>query len=128
MKTTTKIYIAAAALAAFAIIAGGLWSGHRIRTLERAVESSRADSETLEQKALVKETDANAYREKIAYLEHELAELKEQGTKQDEKLERLNTNSRTARSDADRARRARVVAADAGTLCDKLAGLGHPCE
>ena len=128
MTTITKIYIAAAALAALAVIAGGVWSGHRIRTLERAVGTGKTNAEALEQKATEKEIDAGAYRQKIIHLEHQLDELKETGRKQDEKLETLNTNSRVARGDADRARRTRVVAADAGKLCEKLAELGHPCE
>ena len=127
MKLATKLYIAAAALAALAIVAGGLWSGYRIRSLERNVDSAKTKAETLEAAATARESDAAAYEQKIAYLERQLIELKEITRKQDETLEKLNTNSRTAREHTDRARRARTVPTDAGTLCDKLAGLGHPC-
>jgi septal ring factor EnvC (AmiA/AmiB activator) len=128
MKLATKLYIAAAVLVALLIVGGGLVSGYRIRSLERNVDSAKTKAETLEQTASTRESDAAAYEQKIAYLERQLIELKEITRKQDERLEKLNTNSRTAREHTDRARRARTVASNAGSLCDKLAGLGHPCE
>ena len=128
MKTATKIYITAAAVLALTIAAAGLWSGYRIKTLERTVDSAKADAETLEQTAQRNEADAAAYRQKIAYLERQLDEFRDIARKQDEKLEKSNSNVRAARSDADRARRTSVGPTDAVKLCAKLAELGHPCE
>lgn len=128
MNLATKLYIAAAVLVALTIVGGGVWSGYTINRLKRNVDSAKTKAETLEQTASARESDAAAYEQKIAYLERQLIELKETTRKQDERLEKLNANSRSARGDADRARRARSVPTDAGTLCDKLAGLGHPCD
>jgi chromosome segregation ATPase len=128
MKIATKVYIAAAAALAFLIIAAGLISSLRTRSLEGQIERSVQNAETLEHKAAEAETDSAAHREKISYLERQLAELKQTGRRQDEKLETLNNNSRAAREHADRARRTSSVASNARELCKKLADLGHPCE
>ena len=128
MKTATKVYIAAAAAIALVIVTAWIVSSLRTRSMERLIERSIQNAETLERKAAEAETDSEAYREKISYLEQQLAEIKQTGRKQDEKLETLNTNSRAARRDADRARRTRTVSTDTAELCKKLAGLGHPCE
>ena len=128
MKTATKVYIAAAAAIALVIVTAWIVSSLRTRSMERLIERSIQNAETLERKAAEAETDSEAYREKISYLEQQLSELKQTGRKQDEKLETLNTNSRAARRDADRARRTRTVSTDTAELCKKLAGLGHPCE
>jgi chromosome segregation ATPase len=128
MKTATKVYIGAAAALAFLIITAVITVSLRTRSLDRQIERSVQNAETLERKAAEAETDSAAYREKVSYLERQLAELKQTGRKQDEKLETLNNNSRAARGDADRARRNGTVASSARELCKKLANLGHPCE
>ena len=128
MRTATKLYIAAAVLAVLAIAIGGIWSGRTITRLERNVDTAKTKAETQEQATASRELEAAAYEQKIAYLERQLGELKELTRKQDEKLEKLNINSRHARGDADRARRTRSVPTDTAELCEKLAELGHPCE
>ena len=128
MKTATKVYIAAAVALAFLITMAVIISNLRTRSLQRGIERSVQNAETLERKAAEAETDSAAYREKVSYLERQLAELKQTGRKQDEKLETLNNNSRAAREHADRARASGNVPSNARELCKKLADLGHPCE
>ena len=76
---------------------------------------------------MAKEMEAAGYKQKIEYLEGKLAEIQTIARKQDEELEKLNTNTHSARTDVDRARRTSSITADADELCQKLAELGHAC-
>ncbi len=127
LTTQTKIYIVIAA-GFIALIAGAAaWSNYRIRSLENRVESAKRSADRSQQAAVQKEAEAETHRQKIAYLERLLGETEQLARKQDEKLEKLNSDSRRARGDVDRARRTRAVPAGAVELCEKLADLGHPC-
>ena len=130
MTLRTKIYLglAAAAILAAAILSGGAWSSYKIKRLETAVEKTKQIGIQKEQLAATKELEAAEYKQKIDYLERQLSEIQISKRRQDEKLEMLNANSRSARGDVERARRTRAIGADAGELCAKLAELGHPCE
>ncbi len=127
MSIRTKIYIIAAVIAAVIIGGAAAWTGYRIQTLERAVEKAKGDGNSLQQEAIRKEADAAVFVEKIEYLERQIGELQNSARKQDEKLEKYNSNSRRARGDVDRARDTRTVPTDTTRLCEKLAELGHPC-
>ncbi len=127
ITTQTKIYIVIAAVFVALIVGAAAWSNYRIRSLENRVESVKRSADRSQQAAIEKETEAEVYKQKIAYLERLLGETGQLARKQDEKLEKLNSDSRRARGDVDRARRTSAVPTNAVELCEKLAGLGHPC-
>ncbi len=127
MKLQTKIYIAIAAAFLLALTFNWLWSDHRIAKLAGESRDAIGRAETLEQYAVQKESETAEYKQKIDYLEHQLAEIQQLARKQDEELEKLNSITNNARADVERARRTRSVAATADELCQKLAELGHPC-
>ena len=130
MTFTTKTYIAigAAILLATGIIGGWLWSNYKISRLESSIAAAKENAANKEQQAAAKEIEAAEYKQKIEYLETQLAEIGGLARKQDEDLEKLNVTSRGARADVERARRTRPVAATAKQLCQKLAQVGHPCD
>jgi predicted trehalose synthase len=130
MKLTTKTYIAigAAVLLIAGILGSWLLSNHKISRLERAVATAKALANEKESHAIAKEIEAAEYKQKIEYLETQLAEIGGLARKQDEELEKLNVISHGARGDVERARRTRSVAATAEQLCQKLAEVGHPCD
>lgn len=129
MKTHIKIHIAIA-LAAILTIAIFIYvlSNIRIANLESEVAKAKQIATQKQQTAAERELEAAEYKQKIEYLETKIDEINQLARKQDEELEKLNLNSRNARSDADAARRTRTVAATNAELCQKLAELGHPCE
>lgn len=130
MTMRTKIYIgfAIAAILAAGIFGGAEWSNHKIAKLESAVERAKQLAEGSRQLAGKREIEAAEYKQKIEYLERQLTDIQTIARKQDYELEKLNDNSGRARIDADRTRRTRSIAANAGELCKKLAELGHGCE
>jgi uncharacterized protein HemX len=130
MTFTTKTYVAIAAvvLLTIAIFGGYLWSNHKIARLERSVADAKHNADQKESQATAKEIEAAEYKQKIEYLEKQLAEIGGLARKQDEELEKLNAISRSARGDVERARRTRSVAETADELCAKLAEVGHPCD
>ena len=128
MKTTTKIYIGIAVAAALASLMAGLWQSHTITKLERGVRDAKQAAGEKETQAAAKEIEAAQYKQKIEYLEHQLADIQTKTRKQDEKLEKAGNNSRNARDRVERAKRTRSIDADAAELCAKLAELGHACE
>ncbi len=127
ITTQTRIYIVIAAGVIALIVGAAAWSNYRIRSLENRVESAKRSADRSQQAAVQKEAEAETYRQKIAYLERLLGENEQLARKQNEKLEKLNSDSRRARGDVDRARRTRAVPTNAVELCEKLADLGHPC-
>ena len=129
MNTNLKIYLAGVVVLAGAVfIVGGLWSGHKIATLEREVETAKTLAVEKQTAADNLEQEANQYKAKTEYLEQQLAELQARAKKQDEELESLSKTTNSARADVDRARRVRSVATTADQLCAKLAELDHPCR
>jgi len=127
-QTKTYIAIGIAVIFAIGIIGGATWSNRKIATLESEVEQRRSEADSIQRSALEREIEAAVYKQKIDYLDAQLAEIKNIARKQDEELEKLNTNSRTARRDVDRARRTRAIEATTGELCAKLAELGYACR
>ncbi|MEJ7624078.1 MAG: hypothetical protein WKF34_08785 [Pyrinomonadaceae bacterium] len=128
MNLKTKLYIAAAAVFAVVLIGGAAWSHREVGKLEIKVARAKTDAERQALDARAREIEAASYREKIAYLEAKLTDIQQLARKQDEELEKLNSNTHRARGDVNRARRTRSVAVTANELCQKLAELGHGCE
>lgn len=114
---------------AFVLFGGRAWSSFEIRSLEKAVAAAKEDAANKEKLAKAKEIEAAAYREKLEYLESNLAEIQKAAKVQDEKLEKAKNNVAGARDDVRRAAAIRTIAdTDTNELCAKLAELGHPCE
>ena len=130
MKPQTKIYIGLgiAAIFAIGILGGAAWSGLQIAKLESEVETAKGLADDAGQRAEQKEIEAAEYKQKIEYLEGQLADIQTIARKQDEELEKLNDNSGRARVDVERTNHTRSIAATADELCKKLAELGHGCE
>ena len=130
MKPETKIYIGLgiAAIFAIGILGGAAWSDHKIAKLESAVETAKGLADDAGQRAEQKEVEASEYKQKIEYLEGQLADIQTIARKQDEELEKLNNNSGRARSDVERASSTGSIATTTDELCAKLAELGHGCE
>ena len=129
MNTQTKIYIgiALAALTIAAFIGSSLWTTRKFTKLESELRDARQIAETADKLAATREIEAAEYKQKIAYLESQLTETANQARKQDEHLEKLNTNSRDARRNVERARRTRPTTTTDTELCQKLAEVGHGC-
>jgi predicted nucleic acid-binding Zn-ribbon protein len=100
----------------------------RIARLEAATEKASITADAAVRTVALRETEAAAYKEKIAYLETTLGEIRERADKQDEQLEKITIAGRGARNYYNRARAARSVPATSAELCEKLAALGHPCD
>src|SRR5438874_7308583 len=84
MNTQTKIYIglAIAAIFALGILGGAALSDYKIHELENAVENAKGDADQKQQLAAAKETEAAQYKQKIEYLEQQLAEIQTIARKQ----------------------------------------------
>ena len=128
MTQKTKIYIGIAAVIFIAILGTHFWQSHKIAGLENSVRDAKQVAEEKRETAAAKELEAAEYKQKIEYLEHQLADVQTKTRKQDEKLEKLNVNSRDARGDVERAKRTRTIDTTADQLCAKLAQLGHSCS
>lgn len=129
MTIQQKIYIGVgiSAIIAFGILAGSSWSNYKIGKLEKEVTEVKTVADASQEAASMKEIEAAEYKQKIEYLEYQLTLIQTIARKQDEELEKLNTNSRTARDGVERAKRTRAINATADELCAKLAELGYPC-
>ena len=132
MKIPTDRLIFAAACAAALVIAAiaitTAISNARTAKLEREAEAAKSRAETLERAAEKQEAEAARYREKIGYLEKNLADIGAIARKQDEELENYKRDVSDARGSFERAKRVRSIDATAEQLCAKLAELGHGCE
>jgi len=130
MTKTANIYIAVglATFLALGIFGGAALSDHKIATLQDAVESEKQKAASIEHEADDAERRAAEYKQKIEYLTQQIGEIQAIARNQDEELEKLNGNSSHARSDVERSKRIRAIAAGHDELCAKLAELGHSCE
>ena len=128
LRTKTYIGLSVAAILMLGILGGAAWSNHKINKLEKAVEETKQLAEGRRQLAEKREIEAAGYKQKIEYLEKQLAEIQTHARKQDEKLEKLSVNSGDARRDVERAKRTRTSNTDAAELCGKLGELGHNCQ
>ena len=129
MNAKTKIYIACAAAAIFAIgiFGGSAIEGRRTRQLERRIDEATHSADASARTAEQREREAAGYRDKIAYLENQIADSRQQAAKQDEKLKNQTSVTDNARRDVARARGVRSGDASVTELCRKLEALGHKC-
>ena len=128
MNLKMKIGLVIAAVITFGILTGWIWSGYRIRKLEHAVAAAKTEADEKTKAADELERQSAVYAAKTDYLEQKLAEIQAIARKQDEELEKINTDTNAARGNAERARSVRSIATTADELCAKLAEAGHPCE
>ena len=124
-----KIYAAAIVAAAISVgvLAGAVWSNHKIVKLEHSVKVAKQNAEVIESGSRELEQRADEYKQKIEYLEGSLSELETIAKKQDEKLKELANYTNTARDGVRGARAVRTIESTNAELCSKLAELGHPC-
>lgn len=133
MNTQTKIYIgiALAVLTIAAFVFSSIWTTRKFANLERELRDAKQTVQTADKLAATREIEAAAYKQKLEYLENNLSEIQTIARKQDEELEKLNINSRDARTNVDRTRRTRTIDTTAAELCAKLAEVGYqvrtPC-
>ena len=127
--TRKEIYI----IAAIAAIVIGTVSIRMIGSeisvgkLEKQIAAEKTNAVELENKARTSEREAEIYREKLAFLEHNLAEINQIARRQNEEIEKIQNVVNAARDDVRRSRGIRSIAVTAGELCEKLAEAGHPC-
>ena len=123
-----KIYLGVAVAFVIALVTYSSISHFQISRMEAEVEKSKQAASFKEKVAAEKEKQAVEYKAKIEYLEQQLTEIQTIARKQDDELEKLNTNTSDARGALDRARRTRTVTANGKELCARLAEIGHGCE
>lgn len=128
MTLKIKFYLAAAVFILTSIFCSYLWSNYMTGKLQVAVEHAKLSADNAAAAATAKEIEAGQYKQKTLYLEQQIAEILAIARKQDEELEKLNSNTAAARYNVERARRIRSITSTAGELCAKLAELGHPCD
>ena len=127
MNDQIKLILAVAAAAVLAAAAATIVSNVRLRSLERNVEIATERARTLEETAREAESRAAEHKQKIEYLEAEIAGIGRIARKQDEELKKISGDIGNARSDVERAKRIRPVNTNAAELCGKLEKLGYPC-
>ena len=127
MNDQIKLILAVAAAAVLAAAAATIVSNVRLRSLERNVEIATERARTLEETARDAESRAAEHKQKIEYLEAEIAGIGRLARKQDEELKKISGDIGNARSDVERAKRIRTAGANAAELCGKLEELGYPC-
>lgn len=127
MNDQIKLILAVAAAAVLAAAAATIVSNVRLRSLERNVEIATERARTLEETAREAESRAAEHKQKIEYLEAEIAGIGRIARKQDEELKKISGDIGNARSDVERAKRIRTVGTSAAELCGKLEELGYPC-
>ncbi len=123
------IYIAIAAVVLLATIAGiDTFRRYRENRLASAVSKASAAAAESEKRANALAIEAVAYREKIGYLESQLADINKIARRQDEEIKQHSLRSSSARTDVERARRVSAIETTVDELCTKLGELGHGCR
>ncbi len=110
------------------ILGGWVWSSYRTAKLEREVTPAKTEADAKTQAADELEKQSAVYRAKTDYLEKKLAEIQAIARKQDEQLEKINTDTNAAGGNAERAGSVRSIVSTADELCAKLAEVGHGCQ
>lgn len=128
MNQQKKLILAAAAAVIVGFAIASTISDLRLRSLEREIETAKQRAEAKEAAAVLSETKAAEYKQKVEYLESEIAGIGRLARRQDEELEKVNVDIGGARRDVERAKRIRPIGTTAAELCRKLAELGHPCD
>lgn len=101
---TSKLYAAAAIVAAALVISVSLWSHFWVSALEAAAAEARSAAASQSTRADRLEAETLIYKEKAAYLESQLSEIRDRATKQDEELKKLSADTDAARRALQRAR------------------------
>ena len=127
MTIQTKTIIAMAIALAASIAISTIWSNHKIAELERRAEDAIINADKLENEAIESEKRAEEYKQKIEYLESQTNSIRSQARRQDEKLTKATTTVRDARRNVERVRGTRQTDANEQQLCEQLAALGHGC-
>ena len=130
MQTQTKIYIgiALATLTIAAFIGSSIWTTRKFANLERELWDAKQAVQTADKLAAQREIEAAAYKQKLEYLENNLLDIQTIARKQDEELEKLNTDTGRARTNVERTRRTRTIDVGQAELCAKLAEVGRGCD
>ncbi len=130
MQNQTKLYIgiALAALTIAAFIGSSIWTTRKFAKLERELRDAKQAVQTADKIAAAREIEAAAYKQKLEYLESNLTEIQTIARKQNEELEKLNTDTVRARTNVERTRRIRAIDVGQAELCAKLAEVGRGCE
>lgn len=130
MNTHTKIYIglALATLTIAAFIFSSIWTTRKFTKLERELRDAKQAVQTADKLAAEREIEAAVYKKKLEYLENNLSEIQTIARKQDEELEKLNTDTGRARTNVERIRRILTTDTTAAGLCAKLAEIGRGCD
>ena len=84
-------------------------SNARLRSKEREVEAAKQTASAKEEAAAESETKAAEYKQKIEYLESEIAGIGQIARRQDEELEKSAVDVNNARRDVERAKRLRSI-------------------
>jgi DNA-binding helix-hairpin-helix protein with protein kinase domain len=125
-----KVY-AAGAIAAIIISAVAIQSVRsrlQISRLERARAVQEQNAARSEHIAAAAKQDAARQTARAEFLEQQLVEIRALAIKQDEELQKLNSDTDSARGRLDRTRGIRSVESTAAELCKKLAAVGHGCD
>lgn len=128
MSNEFKFIFAGSAVLIFAFAIATIVSTMRIRSLEREVNTAKEMANAKEEAAAASETKAAEFKQKIEYLETEIAGIGRIARKQDEELEKIGSDVSGARGDVERAKRIRAIGTSADELCGKLEELGYPCR
>lgn len=128
MATQTKIYIILAAIAVAIILGIAAWSRIETGRLEKKVRHFESLADAAEARADARELEAAEYKQKITYLESQIAEIRDIARNQDEELKTRNSNTSDARRRVTDARNKRPGAVTDAELCRRLAEVGYPCR
>lgn len=104
MNRTQKILLAAAAGAAVVLGLAGVASHFRLTRLEQKAAVAIAVAEAQERRAAALEKETYVYKEKLDFLETQLAEIRAEAGRQDAELDRLAADTDAARRDLQRLR------------------------
>jgi DNA-binding helix-hairpin-helix protein with protein kinase domain len=125
-----KVY-AAGAIAAIIISAVAIQSVRsrlQISRLERVRAVQEQNAARSEHIAAAAKQDAARQTARAEFLEQQLVEIRALAIKQDEELQKLNSDTDSARGRLDRTRGIRSVESTVAELCKKLAAVGHGCD
>ncbi|MBA2380233.1 MAG: hypothetical protein H0V76_11735 [Blastocatellia bacterium] len=104
MSLWMKIYVIVGAGIVMLAVAWGVAMHVQMRRLERSVTEARGRAEHSEQRARRLEIDANAFRQKVEFLEASLAEVRRTARRQDEEIEIIADRTAAARRALELAR------------------------
>lgn len=120
--------LAAVAIFGIGVLGGTKISNRRIEKLEQRTADARAEADRRQAVAIEKESEAEQFKAKIAFMERLLAEKNETARKQDDEIKEISNVAGDLRNDVRRARGSRRIESTIEGLCKRLGELGHGCE